>query len=621
MLQRIRGATRGKAAYVIVALMALPLAILGFDWFRPGIKGAIAEVNGEDIGSKEFNQQVAVERQRVLAEMEGNADIGDIDEQALANRALRVLVQRRILLQQTEHKGMDMPAQVVDREILKRGEFLQEGVFSPQRYQAALRQSGYNPGQFKDTVREELLVRQLMSPLAEATFILPQELDRIVDIREQRRTVRYFTVLLEDWSAKISVSEEEAQLYYDERSDIFFTDEVMEVGYFYMQREEFYGEVSEEDLRAYYEDEVYALEEQRYVAHILLEIKPERDAAQTLSELQEIHAQLQEGADFAALAQRYSDDVGSASAGGELGLDDGEIFPAAFTQALAALAPGALSEPVRTEAGWHLLRRLEVPLPPYEERRDTILQAVRRILSETPYQAHLEATAETLFHDAALNKVSKPRGYKITRSGLFTVGEGEGILALPRVQERLADPDFRHGLSQVIQLDKDTAVAMRILNHLESRPKEFEEARAEIIETLALARAAEEIEEEVPRIVDALRSGARSLPEIADANGYAWHVLSEVQRTDADLDVPPRLLDQAFHLPRPAADKPSAGTVELPEEGHAILQVMEVQDGTREEYGGEDRRRLAERMTRDSSGILSSIYQNSLNVAAEVEVN
>ncbi len=657
MLQRIRGGVRGKGAYVILAFLALPLAILGFDWIRPNTGGTIAEVNGEEIGSREFNQQVAVERQQLLAEMQAGGAGSEISDQQLANRTLRRLVFQQILLQKVKNTGLRISLESIDREILSEDTFYEDGFFSPQIYQAALRQGGYTPGYYKDTVRKELLIGQLLSPLQNAEFILPNELDRMLRIFDQERDIEYLTTSVDDWLDPVPIGDEDVQEYYDDRPGLFLTKIRGYVGYLFLERKEFYEDVPEEELRAYYEEEILALSEQRYVAHILLENGPRRNDEQAQSELLDLKRQLDEGADFKELARRYSDDIGSAAAGGDLGISDGESFPDAFEQALFALAPGEVSEPVQTEAGWHLLRRLEVPLPPYEQRRDAILEAVRGILSEPPYQALLEEVSGMLTPQFALySDFAKPRGYRFYNRR-FILEEAEEVLARPQVMEvlnRYADEmleqieeseeqeerrlrnqlrrdeeslaidreeAFPIGASELIRLDEDTALVIRIFSLHPPRGKTMEEAREEIVDIFHQRDAKTRAEEHMRQLVEEVRQGGEhSLEEAALAEEYQHHVVPRLQRRNTDENIPGRILNRAFHMPLPEPGRPSISMLTLPEDRYAVIQVKEVRNNEEEEYGAV-RRALAEEMSDENGRILANLYQYSLNVTAEVEVN
>lgn len=96
--------------------------------------------------------------------------------------------------------------------------------------------------------------------------------------------------------------------------------------------------------------------EQTHARHILVrvgELTPEADARRKISL---IRTRIVQGADFAELARLNSDDTGSATRGGDLGwIVPGDLVPE-FDRAMAALKPGDISEPVRTQFGLHLIQ-------------------------------------------------------------------------------------------------------------------------------------------------------------------------------------------------------------------------------------------------------------------------
>ncbi|MDZ4099116.1 MAG: peptidylprolyl isomerase [Methylophilaceae bacterium] len=95
--------------------------------------------------------------------------------------------------------------------------------------------------------------------------------------------------------------------------------------------------------------------EQTKLRHILVklsEIMSDADAQQRMDMIKE---RLDNGADFAELARQYSEDA-SANSGGDLGwVNPGDTVPQ-FEQAMNLLAPGEISEPVRSPFGWHIIQ-------------------------------------------------------------------------------------------------------------------------------------------------------------------------------------------------------------------------------------------------------------------------
>ncbi len=108
--------------------------------------------------------------------------------------------------------------------------------------------------------------------------------------------------------------------------------------------------VSDADLQKYYGDNKsqYTVAESRAVRHILVKTKAEADR---------LHAELASGADFAALAKKSSLDPGSKDQGGKLTVSRGQTV-APFDKAAFSLETNQLSDPVKTEFGYHLIQPL-----------------------------------------------------------------------------------------------------------------------------------------------------------------------------------------------------------------------------------------------------------------------
>jgi parvulin-like peptidyl-prolyl isomerase len=129
--------------------------------------------------------------------------------------------------------------------------------------------------------------------------------------------------------------------------------------------------VTDAEIEAYYNanPQLYAQKASRDVRHILVASKALAD---------DLHGQLKAGADFAALAKKYSTDPGSKSTGGKLTIQRGQTVPA-FEKVAFALNVGELSEPVKTTYGWHIIEALTAE----KEGTKTPLKSVRKTISDT----------------------------------------------------------------------------------------------------------------------------------------------------------------------------------------------------------------------------------------------
>ncbi len=93
--------------------------------------------------------------------------------------------------------------------------------------------------------------------------------------------------------------------------------------------------------------------------HILIKVDDLTSGDEAYDQINNLYRQLQEGADFAELAKRFSDDKSSASVGGDMDWQPLDSFGGKVRETLEALEPGQLSEPFRTSMGWHIMKLLD----------------------------------------------------------------------------------------------------------------------------------------------------------------------------------------------------------------------------------------------------------------------
>ncbi|PTN12547.1 peptidylprolyl isomerase [Nitrosomonas aestuarii] len=146
--------------------------------------------------------------------------------------------------------------------------------------------------------------------------------------------------------------------------------------------------------------------DQTQVRHILIKVNELTSESDALEQITDLKARIDNGANFAEIARLHSED-GSASSGGDLGwLSPGNTVPP-FEKAMNALLPGQISDPVKSQFGWHLIQVIERRTQDVsnEHQRETARKAIRsrkaevvvqEMLRQLRDQAYIEYRAEDI---------------------------------------------------------------------------------------------------------------------------------------------------------------------------------------------------------------------------------
>src|SRR5690606_39463539 len=176
----------------------------------------------------------------------------------------------------------------------------------------------------------------------------------------------------------------------------------------------------------------YVDPEQRMASHILIAVeagageavdKAARDKAAQLA------TQARGGADFAALAREHSDDTGSKAGGGDLGwvLQDGTMVKP-FEDALFALQAGEVSEPVKTQFGWHVLQLRELRegrQVPFEDVREQLALEQAQADRERTFNEFVGGIVDTVYENpTSLDAAAAKANLQVQTLGPFARGEG-----------------------------------------------------------------------------------------------------------------------------------------------------------------------------------------------------
>ncbi len=129
-----------------------------------------------------------------------------------------------------------------------------------------------------------------------------------------------------------------------------------------------------------------------HARHILVRVTPTQDAAAAKAKIDTLRARIAGGAVFADVAKESTEDANSRDDGGDLGWFPADAFGPAFGQQVTGLQDGQVSAPFRTDAGWHIVQRVETRQTDVtdQNRRAQVRETIGRRKAEDEYNRYLQ---------------------------------------------------------------------------------------------------------------------------------------------------------------------------------------------------------------------------------------
>lgn len=600
MLQQLRDQTQSTGFKILVVAIIVVLTLFGFgatNIFMGSVPN-IATVGDFDITESVLSVETERERRRLLSQMGPEFDPADIDRIQLQNYALEQLVNRQVLYQAAAQLDIGFSDADVNQRLVESPAYQIDGQFSEAVYRQQLQLMGFAPLQFIQEVRQGLGSELLRASIAETSFTQDWEVAQAAALLNQRRDIAYLDLTLQDYLENIDIADEDVALRYEEDQRSYITDARADVEWLELSLEGLRSSVEVDDsddaLRAIYEDDISAMDRQRQrnSAHILVVVDEETDESAALAKIQEAANRLEAGEDFSALAKELSEDPGSSDSGGSLGMMSKGSFDPVFEDALWALEnPGDVSEPVRSEFGYHLIRLNEIgvaDVPTFAEEKNNILDRLRAEAAGEAFDAAVEELEQRAFEERyELTETASAMGLSLQRAEGITEsvasdGQQWALAGNSDVIDSLFSTEGLEGEnSAVIVMNDGRAVVVRVAQYHAPEQLTLADVRQTILDELKQEAARGEIEADKANALAQLEEGV-SVSEVANDLGKRWathELITRMSLTPAGAaNVPESILAEAFSLPRPEDGGKSIGSATTPE-GSALIIVTRVLAG------------------------------------------
>jgi peptidyl-prolyl cis-trans isomerase D len=631
MLSTFRDKLHGKfVQFILFAFIAIPFAFWGVNsYFESDARVIVASVDGTDIPERIYRAQLEARRRAVQQNLTPGTDAAILETPAFKRTVVDGLINQELLTRAGQADGHQISDTLLGKAIREDPRFHRDGRFDPGLYDIVLRNADLTPRKYEDQLRAGAIVRQMESAFSMSPIVTNAELAAFARLESQQRVVSSATVSPTRFLSTVTVSGDEVAQYYGAHQDAYRVPERVRLAYATLSADALTAgaEVDEADLRAVYESEAerFGTPERRTASHILIEANRGDAAAEkaAVEKATAIRRKLLAGADFAALARESSADTGSAVAGGDLGeIKPGAMVPE-FEAAVKALKAGEISEPVRTQFGYHVIKLTSlVPAKrqPFESVRATILAELKKKRAEERFYQLAEQFNNLTYEQAdSLKPAAEALGLGIQETDWITRDSGAGIAENAKIRTAAFDPDvLEQGRNSTpIEVSQGTLIAVRVIAHEPASVRPLESVRTGVEESVRAGKGRPCAEQAADGMLAAARGG-ESLAAAARAQGVAAAASRTIGRRDAQTD--PRVVAAVFRAPRPENGKRVLDSADLGNDGIVVFEVERVADADTNGANASQAQAARQQLLRQRGDAYFGNYLDGLRQRAEIKV-
>ena len=584
----------------------------------------VARVEGRDITSGEFRRTYQAQLQAYRSAYGTNMSEQLLKQLGIDQQILQQMVDERAALAESDRLGISVSDEEVRQRIFSMPAFQDNGAFiGEQRYEQLLRMQRppLTPSEFEDNVRRGLAVEKLRASITDWLSVPDNELEREYRRRNDKVKLAVVSFTADSFRPQVAAADAEVASYFDAHKNDFKIPEKRKIRYLLIDIDAMRAKVAvpPADIEREYNNnlEQYSTPEQVRASHILLKTEGKDDAA-VKAKAEELLKQARGGADFAELAKKNSEDEASAKNGGDLDyFGKGRMVPE-FDAAVFAMQPGQISDLVKTQYGYHIIRLVDKK--PATTRP---LAEVRQQLSDQLAYQRAQAQAADLAQSlekqikspSDLDKVGRAQGLVVQESGFFA--RDEPILGLGPAPEA-ASKAFDMKPNEVagpLRASRGFVFETMTAKQDPYVPK-LEEVKERVRDEVVKQKARDASRQKAAEISAKLKS-ASDFEKAAKAAGLEAKTTDLITQDSPipDLGNAPAVTDAAFRLSAGAVSDPIAT-----DNGTAVVKVLEKKEVTTEEWTtGKDKFR--EELLTDRRNRFFSAYMLKAKQKMKIEVN
>ncbi len=574
MLEFLRKRAQSLLIQAIVVIIALVFIFWGVGTNMMNKQEAAIVVDDEEISFQQFQQAYDQAYERLAQQFGGTVPKGLAESLNIKQQVISQLTQEALLRQGGQEMGLMVSSKEIQDEIEEMVQFQDNGQFDIERYRTILASNRLSPEKYEQSLKYELLGNKTIASIGDFADVATDfEIDELYNLEKETLSVSYTAVDPASFVDAVVVNDDELAAWYEANSAAYQTEQEVQLRYLpFLYRE--IGEkitVEDEQISGYYNDHLteYQIPEQRHARHILLRAAPEDSEGTHQSQLaraEEVLEKARGGEDFAGLAQQYSEGP-TAVTGGDLGFFTRDRMVKQFADAVFSMEPGQISEIVKTDFGYHIIKLEEIQLggvKSLDEARAEII-AELRLEQARPLAFQLANTAyEEIIAAGSLEAyLAKQPDAELVETSFFTYSEPPAGVA--------GDPAFldtafglkETELSSIVETG-DGYVIISAEAIKEPQIPELDSIKDAVAADYRTVKAAEQAEEVAASLIDEAGQDGSSLEQAAEARGLSVEKAEKLMKNDPEHQsaFPRQLVADAFRLSSSAPVSPEPGIVE-----------------------------------------------------------
>ncbi len=625
MLDFVRNNKRITQGFL--ALITLPFAFWGVDSYvrNVDVGAGVATVGGSKITKQELQGALREQEERMRAQLGGKLDPTMFETPQMRRAVLDSLVTQRLLAEQTRKAMLTVGNDQLIQFIAGVPSLQENGKFSKERYEALVAAQGMSKEMFEARLRQDMAMQQLMLPVIEAGITGQVAAARWLVTQLEQREIGEARLLPDSYAGQVKLAADAVQKHYEANRKQYELPEQVRAEFLVLSRDAMIMQaaVSDDDVKTAYQSRAdrYKEGETRRASHILIRAAkdaPEAEAKAAKAKADELLSQVKTApADFAKLAKLNSQDPGSAEKGGDLDWFGRGAMVKAFEDTAFALKEGQISDVVRSDFGFHIIRltgtRAERSKP-FDEVKADLLAELKREAGMKKYAEAAEAFGNTVYEQAdSLKPAAEKWKLEIRQTQWLAKG---GKLPPPFDNPKLAAALFSDdGLknkrnSEAVEAAPGALVSARVLEHKPAALQPLEVVKGDIEKRL--------VRDEALKL--ATRDGEDKLARLAkgEAVALSWSPARNVSRTAAQ-GLPTDSLRSVFKAD--TGKLPAYAGVAVPGNGYALYRISAVKGVG--EVGKDDPlgRALAQQYARFVAEEEFSAWMSTLKEKYPVEIN